>query len=932
MEILCIIAKYLTSVPIADRLALFERISVANLSLRTCLGLISLAFFPILAPAQEGIPSVTIVGHRPVEIPPPIDPASYSSSVASGGTVFIGRRASPPPDKNSDTTDKCISPTTDKPVVIATGEKFLPQQDFTDSALMPLSLSRTYRGQQNSATLFGDNWHSSLDYPKLEFSQGCTQYSMSQGCLPNWIKVHLPEGATYTFQIYNYATYLPQGVTDGNSSMGQIISTGNPLVLRKDGKEYRYDRWNRNILSISEGGQVSYTFNYSDSRLASITTRAGRRVSFAWTNIVNNNYAVTAVTAPDGQVWSYGYDNEVNLISVTPPGGAPGVRTYHYDHDATLMPLLSGYSVDGVRATRYAYDNSRRAIRSASENGERYDTFQYGPDYTIVSNQDGNETRYDFAASGPSKKLIKTSGTATSSCPLATASSNVYASNGFLDYSLDQKGIKTDYDYGSNGLLLSKTTAANTASALTETNTWNNWQLSQTLLTNAAAQTFLSKNYAYVIGGLADTWLQTETVRDVATNVQHLTSYSYAFHPNNSLASVSVNRALPGGASATSTTNFDANGFIVSSVNALGHVTAWSNHDGMGRPGRMTDANGVATDYQYDSRGNLTGATVHLSNGDHTTHYSYDGSNQLTDVAYADGSANRYVYNSAGRVTAIGNARYEMVNQLLDVPSRTVVTQSDRLTPYLSGSAPVAAAAGVFSGSVQTDSLGRPWIRSGANGTRISYTYDANGNLRTRTDAAGKVTAYEYDQANRLTKVTYPDATTVKSGFDANGNLQYVEDPRGLRTTYTYDAFGNRASQTSPDTGLTTFTFDSAGRLDSESRADGKLLRYGWDALARPTYRCGDVCQKYFYDEGANGIGRLSHFEDTTGRTTLSYDGGAHLVGQINDVYGKTFATGWTYDSAGRLTAMTYPSGLKLNYSYDTAGRLVSVTSNVGHP
>jgi hypothetical protein len=31
----------------------------------------------------------------------------------------------------------------------------------------------------------------------------------------------------------------------------------------------------------------------------------------------------------------------------------------------------------------------------------------------------------------------------------------------------------------------------------------------------------------------------------------------------------------------------------------------------------------------------------------------------------------------------------------------------------------------------------------------VSYTYDGNGNLKTRTDALGHVTSWEYDAQNR---------------------------------------------------------------------------------------------------------------------------------------------------------------------------------------
>jgi RHS repeat-associated protein len=46
-------------------------------------------------------------------------------------------------------------------------------------------------------------------------------------------------------------------------------------------------------------------------------------------------------------------------------------------------------------------------------------------------------------------------------------------------------------------------------------------------------------------------------------------------------------------------------------------------------------------------------------------------------------------------------------------------------------------------------------------------------------------------------------------------------------------------------------------------------------------------------------------------------------------IFGTTYTTTWSYDSAGRLTGMSYPSGLALTYSYDAYGRVSRVASNI---
>ena len=50
------------------------------------------------------------------------------------------------------------------------------------------------------------------------------------------------------------------------------------------------------------------------------------------------------------------------------------------------------------------------------------------------------------------------------------------------------------------------------------------------------------------------------------------------------------------------------------------------------------------------------------------------------------------------------------------------------------------------------------------------------------------------------------------------------------------------------------------------------------------------------------------------------------LAQQVSTVYSVNYTTGWTWDVQGRLTGMSYPSGLQLSYGYDAYGRLSSVS------
>src|SRR5262249_48343589 len=148
-------------------------------------------------------------------------------------------------------------------------------------------------------------------------------------------------------------------------------------------------------------------------------------------------------------------------------------------------------------------------------------------------------------------------------------------------------------------------------------------------------------------------------------------------------------------------------GNLVSITNALGHQATWSLYNGLGQAGRMVDANGVATDFAYDAKGNLTSSTQYLVGGNRLATFTYNNDHQMTDAVYADGSAPRLRYTASGRLEYVGNALSEFARIGFDVPTITRPTTADRKVPSLSGSVPVGNALGQFSTTRRLDSLGR---------------------------------------------------------------------------------------------------------------------------------------------------------------------------------------------------------------------------------
>ncbi len=666
------------------------------------------------------------------------------------------------------------------------------------------------------------------------------------------------------------------------------------------------------------------TRTYAAGKLTTITNLVGQQVTLTWTG-----NRVTSVSDPASNVWNYAYNAGGMLQTVTSPGAAPDIRTYHYEVAADPT-LLTGISINGTRYSTYSYYADKRVQFSGLAGGEENDTFEYFTNQTKVTTAMGQPTTYTFTNFNGSFKPSTVSRASTTTCS-ASSASKTYDANGNLATSTDWNGYASIYSFDATGKLLQSTSASGTANALTTTNTWSGDDLTVQTYKNANGTAFAKTTYTYqTVPGLLGRKPATRVDTDLLTGGQRSLTYTYSTRPNWSVAAVTVTQALPAG-SAVSTNTYDTLGNLVASQNAVGHQVTWSGYNGLGQPGRVTDANGVSVDYSYDAKGNLTYATQLLPTGNRVTSYVYNNARQVTDVTLPTGAVARFRYNAALRMIQAGNAAYEFAQFQVDIPTNSTATRSTRQVPTLSGSTPIAATSGEFIDTAKLDSLGRTRQLPGNSGQSITFTYDAIGNVKTATDAANRTSTYDYDGQDRLVSATAPDGGNTSYSYNAEGRLQWVQDPRGLRTNFTYNGLGDVLTRGSPDTGSTVYAYDSAGRMTSQTLANSKQITYTWDALGRMTSRtsAGQV-ESWTYDEGVYGKGRLTRLNDATGQTTYAYQADGQLAQQVSTIYGVQYITAWSYDSAGRPNGMTYPNGIALVFNYDAYGRVSRVGSSMG--
>jgi len=271
------------------------------------------------------------------------------------------------------------------------------------------------------------------------------------------------------------------------------------------------------------------------------------------------------------------------------------------------------------------------------------------------------------------------------------------------------------------------------------------------------------------------------------------------------------------------------------------------------------------------------------------------------------------------------------------------------------------------------NAAGSKITRTGSDGARAEYIFDATRAAYVTTDGGGAYQTITYDSAKQ--QWTWRGERNDLKGeheiYDAanGGRLVEVRDETGSRLSLTYDARG-RLQGIANASGDTT-TFDYVGDNLAQIRTNGATLndfvrvRYGYDERGRLTSVTTDLSPedgsiadgkvyttRYAYDGDSDRIATIEESDGSRLGLTYVQSGGAWRVASTTDALGRVtqydyLATGqtvvtdplgtrttFTYDALGQLTAITGPvvGGLAqtTRYAYDAKGNVISVIDPLG--
>ena len=198
-----------------------------------------------------------------------------------------------------------------------------------------------------------------------------------------------------------------------------------------------------------------------------------------------------------------------------------------------------------------------------------------------------------------------------------------------------------------------------------------------------------------------------------------------------------------------------------------------------------------------------------------------------------------------------------------------------------------------------------------ANGERIVYLYDADGNLTDTTSPTGNFYVHiDYDTRGRKKRVVDRDLGTWTYVHDGFGDLLSQKDAKGQSTgemtTMTYDVLGRMTSKTDA-TGTARWVYDEA-----PGAGKGKLAAM----VGAPDPGLQGQCPAP-YDLPTDGNRAVRSF---------AYDTFGQLVEATECADGQSFAVNHLYDAFGREQQVTYPAvgetRLAVQYVYTSLGFL----------
>ena len=674
-------------------------------------------------------------------------------------------------------------------------------------------------------------------------------------------------------------------------------------------------------ISTVTGEGRSLMFSYLDGTdlLAEVSDPLGRKVTFAYTeNPLSGKLQLTSFTDAEGNTTTYEYeawDNEYNsnvmmsklLKRIQLPKG--NYIQNEYDGYYRLSMTMSGVNGVPTSTTSIGLYSSFDPDHYSYYNNWFEDSYM---ESTVIVDRGGVSSSYLYAINKNNVPTIIRK-------PDDDIATIAYDDNSHpeLPTTIQQStyGREVSYQYDAKGNVIGYRPSCCSNWAEMTYDTMNNLKTYKDPNGNVTTYNYDEK------GNLVEI-LEPEDVRvGITVNEKGLptevtnpmgvkTNYYYNGYGNLERTTVPV-------LGLTTSAVYDAASRLTFSTDALERINryTYNKNDNLLT---TTDPMNHITSFSYDANGNLETVT-NAKNG--VTTLTYDNATDwLTSVSFG-GSTKQYTYNNDGTVNTFTKPDGTTFNYSYDNMGRAT---SDGVYQYRYT---LDNLLWEVSGGDRTISFGYDEANRVSNVTydndeynSVGFAYDDNGNC-----TAMHYSTYSYDGLNRLTKILeWVDYNTVEINYTyrKDSQLEKVDYPNGMTTTYGYDEAGRLTSKT---TKLKTYNGSEQILAAYQVELDkaGNIVKQ--TTLVDP-FEFGVMSDEevsYTYNE-VNRItkaGDISFEFDANGNTTKRGD--EEYVWDKKNRLIKAGSTDITYDPLGMITSYgditfrTSPLGMG-NVIYDS--------------
>lgn len=710
------------------------------------------------------------------------------------------------------------------------------------------------------------------------------------------------------------------------------------------------------------------------------TVNSGETLPNDWVYTYNADYSTT-VDTPSGAQLFYKHDAEARLLrkEVRLQQGEQWVPIEEEERTYTDLPVVQHLIENGVtthrktpalgwlRVTRdgrtysttYEYkDDPYRENEPCNGDGHRYGDFHHPWRITEVARREDavvlthrvTERTYKHcdAYGGPLNVAHLSKEQVTINGETSVREWDVYSSTGVIT-SQTIDGVKTDFSshyLGQPGLV----TDANHNTTTIQ----YDWGIPSVIVTPKHR---LEREIR------PDGTIKAETQGDATPNARRTEfDYDEAFR---------LVKVRPPGGGRETTIEYNPAGMWTQSTRGKSKLK--TTVDDFGRPIKTENAFGVTVITKYDAEGRKTfeGYPVAPDAEPIGTEIAYDALGRMikrtnpdttfSSITYGPGTVTTRDENdnvTVRHVEAFGDPDDTRLVKLTDAKGKDWLYEYNVLGKLTKVTAPdgkqrswtYETAAGSTTSRVKTETHPE-------SGT-TTYTYDAGGNLKTKADAKGQTLTFDYDDNNRVERITAnagtPGEEVTTIGYEPGSDNRASITVGPMSMTYLYDRAGRQDGYIAVIDGR---RFDGRFAFD----ADDNVRTITYPTLRRVSYEYDDENRVKTVRDVLSGVAYASNISYHTSGAVTGYTAGNNIafsfdyhpsrywptrihsgpldlsygdydgvgnVRAIDDARGSSWGQTFQYDALDRLTVSNGPYG-SMAYDYDDHGNMNSMGADV---